>query len=513
MHFRNASLVLAAAASAVAAFAAAPALAQQADLRNGAEAFSPARLRPRAKIAKSAEDPFAEGGIGEEDASAPGNSADAGGGAAAAAPVALSDVNQGAERRTQAESVVTEPDSVGTPDARANVRAAALDAGQRRRSETDPFLPEGFRAGSWTVFTRLEQAIGFATNASFSAGGKPGAFSVTEGNFAARSNWSRHEAQLEASGTLRRVLDGSSPDLPSASAAAQFRLDLVDGFTATLRGGYSFATESASSPNLSSSVINRPGVHGLSASAELARTGGKIGLALRGSIDRTAYEDAELSGGGTSSQEDRNDTLLQLSLRAIHDSGGALDPFVQAGIGRRIHDLATDRNGERRDSWTADLRAGLAIDFGEKFAGEASVGWLSERFDDAGLETLDALSLNGALDWSPERDTVIRLNASTALSGSTTAGDNGFVNYSIGVEAARRVRDDLAINGLARANVSLGDASGSRDVTLTFGTGVEYWLNRNLSVTADIEHQRLDSSTAGNSFDATSVRLGLALQR
>jgi hypothetical protein len=516
-QLRAAAMLLAATASVVAAGAGAPALAQETEVDGDFPALDPLRLRRR--DAAAGEDPFSgedgpgadnagTGGLGE-DALAPADRDSAGPGQ----PLRLDDSRQAAERRAQGEGAVTDPDNTDNPDPRANVRAAAIDAGQRRRDKIDPFLPEGFRAGTWTVFTRLEQAIGYATNASFAAGGSPGAFSQTQGSLTARSNWSRHELLLEANGALRQTLDGGSDAIPSASAAASLRLDLIDGLVANLRGGYTYQTESASSPNLSSSVVNRPGVHGLAASGELARSGGKLAFALRGSIDRTLHEDAELSGGGTFSQEDRNNTLLGLSLRAAYAPGGAIDPFLQAGIGRRIHDLQTDRNGDRRDSWIADLRAGLLFDFGEKFAGEASIGWLSERFDDAGLQTLDALSLNAALDWSPVRDSVVRFSASTALSGSTTAGENGYVNYNLGVEAARRVRDNLAVNALARADISLGDASGSRDITWTLGAGVEYWLNRHLSVTADVEHQRLDSSTAGNGFDSTSVRLGLALQR
>ncbi len=427
----------------------------------------------------------------------------------------LSGVETGRQQREAAEGPVPDPESGEPPRARSNLRADAVEKGTARRAETDPFLPQGFRAGSWLAFSSLESAIGYATNSAFSAGGKPGAFATTDANFRLQSDWSRHQAQVEFGGTWRRGFAEGDTEIPTANAAGQLRLDLIDGYTATLRAGYDFSTEAVSAPELGAGVVNRPGVHGIAASAELARTGGRLEMTLRGSFDRTIHDDAELAGGGTLSQADRNDNLFEASARLGYSTGAALTPFVQAGIGRRLHDLATDRNGNRRDATVLDLRAGVEVDLDEKLNGEMAIGYLAESYEDARLATLDAVSVNGALDWSPERDTTIRFGASTNLSQATALNQNGYANYSFSLEARRRLRDNLALNARAAVDLSRADADGALERTTTLSTGFEYWLNRFLAFTGKLEYQRLDSATAANSFefDLGAPRHGVAAVR
>ncbi|MEZ5871090.1 MAG: outer membrane beta-barrel protein [Nitratireductor sp.] len=482
------------------------ALAQQASRPETSNNNSLFRLRGSNDVnAARVEDPFNGESVFEP---APGSSVSD---ADATAVVPLSDDPTGREQRAQRESQVVDPINTATPDSRANVRAAPVEAGNLVVPEDEPYLPQGFRAGTWSIFTRVEQALGYTTNTTSSAGGNGGLFSQTDATFRAQSDWSRHQAGLEATATIRR--SGDEDTIPDLSVKGNVRLDLVDGFAATASGGYRYTTEALTSNSLGSTVSERPGVHSLTGSAQVERSGGKLDIALRGSLERTLYNDATLSGGGILSQSDRNNTLYQVSARAAYGSTDALKPFVQAGIGWRVHDEKTDRNGEERDSVIYDLRTGLQVDLGPKLKGEVSVGYLSEDFSDANIDSLSGMSLNAGIDWSPVRETQIRLSAATTFGGSTTAGDNGSINQNVSLEGKRRVRDNLELNAKASIDVARYGTSGGMDVAYTTGAGLEYWISRFLSVTADVEHQQFNSATAGNSWDATSFRLGVAVQR
>ena len=134
-------------------------------------------------------------------------------------------------------------------------------------------------------------------------------------------------------------------------------------------------------------------------------------------------------------------------------------------------------------------------------------------FAHGALKTLGGVTVNGTLDWSPERDSHLRLTASTSFGGSTTLDDNGSVVYTLLGEAVRRVRDNFAVNAKGSYTQTNYDTSGGSDRDYTVGLGVEYWISRYLSLTADVEYEKFDSATAGSSWDATSVRMGVALQR
>lgn len=425
----------------------------------------------------------------------------------------LSDEGQGRAQGASAEPPVAGDPDMLPPGPRDNLRAGAVEPGVASPADEDPFIPTGFRVGTWQAFTRLEQALGYTTNTTNVAGGQAGAVSRTRAGVTLRSDWARHEASVEANGSLDHFLSGEESDVPQADLTGALRLDLVDGIVANLRAGYVYSTEATNSDALGGGVADRPGVHAYGASAELVRSGGKLDFSLRGSADRTVYDQALTTGGGLLDQSDRDNTLYQATARAGYGVSEAMRPFVQAGIGRRIHDLTVDRNGEERDSTLYDLRVGLAVDLGEKLRGEAALGYLAEVFDDSGLTTLDTPTFNANLVWSPERETQVTFSAATSLSGSTTAGESGSSTQSFGVEVDRRIRERLSGHADVGLEIDTLHATGERDLTWTAGAGLKYWINRFIGVTADVGYERLESSDPASSYDAATVTLGIALQR
>ncbi len=470
-----------------------------------------ALLRPSIGSGEAAggeDDIFSDGGIGQEERDAK-----------LAEPIdlqrtlPLSDDAQGRAESASAEPpVASDPDAL-VPGPRDNLRMGAVEPGVASPAEADPFLPTGFRAGTWQVFTRLDQALGYTNNTSSVAGGKPGSFSRTKAGLTMRSDWARHEASVEANGSVDHFLSGEEKDIPQVDVTGALRLDLIDGVAANLRATYNYSTEATNSDALGGGVSERPGVNAFGASAEIARSGGKVDFSLRGSADRTLYDVATTTGGGLLDQADRDNTLYQATARAGYGVSEAMRPFVQAAIGRRIHDLTVDRNGEKRDSTRYDLQVGLAVDLGEKLRGEASVGYLAEVFDDSGLRTLATPSFNANLVWSPERETQVTFTAATSLSGSTTAGESGSSVQDIGVEVERHIRERLTGHADAGLQIETFDATGDRDFTWTAGAGLKYWINRFMGVTADVGYERLDSSDPASSYEAATVMVGVSLQR
>ena len=397
-------------------------------------------------------------------------------------------------------------DTVDAPDETlANPAADPVQNGVARPPETNPFLPVGFRAGTWNVFARIDQAIGYSTNTSRTADGEAGAILTTKGKVSMRSDWSRHEASIDAQGAIEQGLNGDDDTIPDANIAGRLRLDIVDGYAANLRANYDYNTE-----NSSSSSSGRFDVQEYGGSAELLRGGQKLELSVKASADRTVYGDAPLDNGGSLDQQDRNNTLFQLTGRAGYELSPALKPFVQAGIGRRLHD--NSGNGGEVDGTLYDIRGGVAVDLGEKLRGEVAIGYLTEDYDGDSVATARTPSLNANLVWSPVRGTDITLTAATELEGASAAGQAGSVSQSLGIASRTQINDRLA--ALADASVQT-DAyeDGTNDATWSIGAGLEYALSRYFAVTANVEQETFDAATKGGSWNASTVTVGMALQR
>ena len=422
----------------------------------------------------------------------------------------LESEEDGTASNTRAQPFILD-DELNARTPRENTRIGAIE-GLARTPEQNPYAALGLRAGSFIVTPTLEQGLTATTNASSSAGGGRAILSDTTLRLNAVSDWSRHSASLQAEGSYRKSLSGESISEIVGSMNGDLRLDLGAGFAATAGLGYRISPESASSPVNLGNVTSRPNRHSFSGSAGISRNAGLLGLALTGALTRDVYEDASLAGGGTLSQRDRNTTLATATLRAGYELSPALNPFVEGEIGRRFYDQTSDANGYARSANRYGLRAGVELDMGEKLSGELSAGWLTERPDDRRLAAISGPSVAGRLAWSPQRGTTVELNGSTNVETTTTSGETGSLLYSGSVAISRDIRANLtgrALAGIDWRNYNAGD----RDLIMRGEASLTWWLNRNAGITTRARHEVQQSSRPGRNYDATSIFLGMTLQR
>jgi hypothetical protein len=421
---------------------------------------------------------------------------------------------QGRALSVQPEPPVLDPLRTDDPGARSNVRAATVQQGTGAAPLEDPFTATGIRIGSWRAFINAEQTLGYSTNIRSEAMGDGGAFSQSDVSVSLQSDWSRHRARLDANGSWRTFLDDDSQDLPSADVSAGITFDLIDGVSADAEATYSYSTESATSRNINSSAVNRPGVHSTGVAAGVARSDRKLVYSLRGSVGRTDYGAIELAGGGEESQGDRNNTLYTLTGRVGYQTSPALTPFIEGSLGWREYDKELDRNGQNRDSVIVSGAVGTSIGISEKLQGEIALGYQNESFEDDDLDNLDGWTLNGNLTWSPQRETTVNLTASTEFSGSTTAGEGGSIVNRFGAGVERQVNSRLSLNADSSVEFTRQDDGSASDIAYSVGGGFDYWINRFLGLTGRVEHSvQRSSEGASQEYDETIIRGGLRFQR
>lgn len=392
-----------------------------------------------------------------------------------------------------------------------NERVAAIEGGARRM-EDDPFAPLGLRIGTFVVVSELEQGLTSTTNVNKSVSGEEAVLSETALRFRAVSDWSRHRAGAEAYGLLRKTISGEEIDDIEGGAQARLDLDFREDLTSYVLFGYDAQREAASAPAAIVGVEKQPLRHSFEGVVGLDQMLGRVQIGLTGEIQRNRYDDAVLSAGGRISQSDRDSTIVLGRLRGGYEVSPALTPFVELEVGRRTYDEKQDSEGYERSANRLAARAGLALDLSEKLAGEISAGWISENFKDPRLARLSGLALAANLNWSPQRGTMVRLDASTHVEGSTDPGESGSLLYSGTLRLEREMRSNLT--GAVLLGASYRDyQAGGHDLILTGQAALTWWLNRYAGLTSRIGYERQTSSLAGRDYDEANLFLGLKLQR
>ncbi len=380
-----------------------------------------------------------------------------------------------------------------------------------RRNDPNPYAPIGLRLGTFNAIPTLEQGLTYTTNADNAADAEEALLSETTLRLDATSDWSRHQATLSAFGTMRQSLSGAEIEEIRAGGDAALQLDLSDLWQARATLGYQVEEESAEYVP-ETATADDPLRHQISASLGITRDVGRIALSATGELLRDQYSDADLSDGSRLSQEDRNATLALMRLRTGYHLSPTLQPFIELEAGRRFFDNELDQEGYSRSADRYGARAGISLDIAEKLQGEVSAGWLTERLDDDRLGDISGLTLASSLEWSPMRGTTIGLDANTTVNSAGAAGDSGSLLYDGALRLSRQLRANLS--GDLAFGVAYEDyANGAHDLTLSAQAASTWWLNRYAGLTGRIRHEKRTSSDETREYDATSVFMGLKLQR
>lgn len=387
------------------------------------------------------------------------------------------------------------------------------ETGRLPAADATPFAPAGIRSGSFILRPSIEQGIRATSNGDNSAGGSSAVLSETTLRLNAQSDWARHQASLDASGSLNKSLSGQSVSEPQLNLQGNLRLDVTDQTKINAGLGYQLRRESASSPNGVVGALKRPIVHSVNGSLGIERDFGLTFGSATARVEHDFYGNAELDSGGTVAQKDRNNTYASITLRSGFQLSPAIRPFVEAEAGKRIYDEQRDNNGYERGGTQFGLRGGVMADMGEKLNGEMSLGYLRANIEDPRLASIDGLSVNAALNWSPKRGTDVRLSASTLVDNGTTAGVSGSMLYLANIDVTHQIRSNLSVN--ARLDTTIRDNKDGSGTDYTIGTqiGATYWISRFAGINTRLRHEFLKSEVSSREYHANSIYLGLLLQR
>lgn len=387
---------------------------------------------------------------------------------------------------------------------------------QRKRptADLDPYAPLGLRLGSVVLKPSLTGGIGYDSNPERAAGTarKGSAFSRTDGELEIQSDWNVHELKGKLRGGYSEFFRNRDASRPDGEGSLDLRLDASRDTRILLETRAKLDTQRPGSPDLTAAVTGRPLVYQYGASAGISHDINRLQMTLRGSVDRSDYEDGKLSNGGIVSQADRNQTQYGLRLRAAYEVTPGFKPFVQGEVDTREFDQAVDSSGYRRSSDGVTGRVGSTFEISRQLTGEISAGYQNRKYDDGRLRNLKGFIGDAAILWSPTPLTTVTLRGTSELGDTTIAGSSGTTARRVSLEIAHALRRNLIVTGLASFGRTEYDGQSLREDVTSYGARIEYKLTRTFSVRASFTQERLNSTAQGSDYTANIAQVGLRVQ-
>ena len=217
------------------------------------------------------------------------------------------------------------------------------------------------------------------------------------------------------------------------------RLDVTRDTALIGEGLAIVGTDNPGSPNVQAGLSRFPIYTTLGGSLGVLQRFNRVEVAVKGTAERTEYQDSVFTDGTTQSNADRDYNRYAILMRTSYDLMPGIKPFVETGADTRRYDLKIDAGGLERDSNGWNVRAGSTFAFYRLLTGEIAVGYLQRNYVDPTLQPIQGPTLDAALVYAFSALTNVKLTASTVVGETTVAGTSGVFTRNAGIEARARV--------------------------------------------------------------------------
>ena len=390
---------------------------------------------------------------------------------------------------------------------------------RRRLPEDDALAPLGARVGSFLFRPALEVSGGFDTNPTHTMGGKSSSLVVVAPELQVRSDWSRHALNADIRGSYtaygRSFGDSGTPvslDRPNLDARVNGRLDVTATSRVEGEGRVLESTDNPGSPNIQAGLSRLPVVTTAGATLGYSQRFNRFEATVKGSIDRSVYEQSHLTDGSTDSNDDRNVNQYAGALRGSYEVTPGVKPFVEAGLDTRVHDLPIDRTGTQRDSTGAVARLGTTFEITRILTGELSGGYLTRSYKDPLLPSLGGLIFDASLIWTASALTVATLTAKSSVDETIVTGVSGTLRRDFGVAVDHAFRRWLTATVKLGYGIDQYVGSPREDHRYFASALMTYKLNRTVQIKGELRQDWLKSSVNGADYTATAMLAGMRFQ-
>jgi hypothetical protein len=383
-------------------------------------------------------------------------------------------------------------------------------------ADTDPFSPIGIRGGSFMFFPAVELSAGYATNPQAIPGGAGSAYFLVAPELLVQSNWLRHSLTATVSGTYTEYANRTfvpSLNRPYLNSRVDGRIDVTRDTQVLLQGRFIVATDNPGSPNLQAGLARLPIDTTLGGTLGVIQTFNPLILTLKGTVDRTEYQDSLLTNGQTSSNADRDVNQFAGIGRVGFDLNTGVIPFVEVQVDQRVYDQFIDAGGEHRNSTGISAKAGATVDLINTLTGEMAAGYLERTYVDPTLPRIAGATLTGSLLWQATALTSAKFTASSVVNESTLTGVSGSFSRDVNLQVDHAFRRWLIATG--KLGYGQDDYVGEQRVDNRYfaAIGATYKFNRVVWLKGEIRHDWLRSTAPNASYQSTSFLMGLRLQR
>ncbi|MGJ0430043.1 outer membrane beta-barrel protein [Methylobacter sp.] len=398
----------------------------------------------------------------------------------------------------------------------AAVWGSDMERGGRGKEQTNrDYSPVGIRAGSFMIHPFFENQNEYKDNIYSQQDNTRDDFIFhLQPGVNAKSNWNRHALEANVSTDVQLYASHNTEDKENYTFDLNGRLDVLQDSFATAKFYHAHQYEDRGSPDSPSSALEP---------VQYDTTGGAIGyehkinrirLNVLNDTQHLDYENSISRNSTFINNDDRDRQKNTSTGRISYEIMPGYEAFVRGSYNFIDYDQKFDDYGLQRSSDGYEAVVGIALDLTGKLVGDAYIGYATQKYDDAQLQTISDITGGFGLKWIPTGLTTISARIDRTINETTQGFSSGFFSTASTVSIDHELLRNVLLN--ASAGYIYNDYKGGQERqedTYYVGISAKYLLNRNFFLTSGYNFRTRSTANVSNAdYDINSVYFSLGAQ-
>jgi hypothetical protein len=327
------------------------------------------------------------------------------------------------------------------------------------------------------------------------------------------SNWNRHALAFTGFADVNTYMTHSEEDFSGGAMQLQGRYDLAPQTWLATNAAYQRDTEPRNSPNAVGNAATPTQFNLTTTGAEFYRGVGMLQTKVNYDFSYYDYDPVDLIGGGLASQNGRDRFQNGVRTELLYDLTENFKPFVRLGVDERDYTADSLRNSS---GYRTDI--GAKSDLGGITTMEGYIGYIDRNyyhFEDANVGAFD---FGAKILWNVTELTSVELETQRTIEETTFGGidvptaSSSYISSGATLSVTHELQRNILLEGSLGYDNDDFQLSSRVDNAYDVGTGMRYFVNRNIYTDATYDFQRRDSNVDGSSYDRHVVLLRVGVQ-
>lgn len=241
---------------------------------------------------------------------------------------------------------------------------------------------------------------------------------------------------------------------------------------------------------------------------------GRLVTTARGSAARSVYGPTTLQNGTQIDNSSNNNWRIGTGLRIGYKVTPILTAFVDGSLGYQAYNSASPTYGVKLDGTDYAIRGGLSSKWSEVLEAEASVGLGLRRFTYGAADDIVSHLYDASVTFRPDETLTMRAALATTV-GAPGANASGAarIEYAATGDMTYRVNPWVTLRGSAAYRYAIFSDSTTTETGYSVGTGADYLVNENVSVSGDYRYGVTTTAPANTTEAEHRVTVGVTVKR